>query len=157
MKLLALIVLLFSTSIFASGGAYYNPERSGEGVSVFVRDQTLSFVFFTYYDDVISLDPVVSPPAPTQPGITCNNQTVWFIGTTHSWDGKEAKGDLLLMRPTEYPYTIDRNLASIVPIGKFSMVPDEEGFDLIIEPNGALPRSMYIFNNRLSFNRAIIE
>ena len=51
--LLITMLLMFAQPLMASGGAFYNPERSGEGISVYIRNKQLTFLFFTYYDDVM--------------------------------------------------------------------------------------------------------
>lgn len=154
-------MILLSTSVMA-GGTYYNPERDGEGVSVFTRDDTLVFQFYTYYDRSYSITPVPSPAPGPGGEITCANEAVWYLGIADNWDGMEATGDLYLSRPLDYPYVGVRvdgtdGLNEIVKVGVFSMIPDDDGFDLVVEPTGKLPRDMFLFNNRFSFNKRLID
>jgi len=162
MKILLILLILISSTAFATGGTYFNPDRDGEGVSVFIRGDTLAFQFYTYYDRSLTVEPVPSPAPPPSSEIVCANEAVWYIGISSNWNEEGATGDLYLSHAIDYPHVTQRRdgtdgLNESVKVGTFSMIPDDEGFDLLVEPTGVLPRDMYLFNNRFSFHKLIIK
>lgn len=159
--LLPLILLFASFYAFAEppSGSYYNPDRDGEGLIVYVRDSTLVFYFFTYYDRFTSVEPTVSPAPPDPVEISCKNEGVWFIGIAQDWDGQGASGDVLLARALDYPNVdpITNQLQAMIKIGGFTATAQEGGFDLIVTSTGYFPSTMYLFNNVFHFHKLVIE
>lgn len=130
--LLAVLLILSAPLYAAEAGIYYNPEREGEGATVFVDGDQFVMFFYTYTDDISTRPPTVSPYYPP-PYVSnqCINNPIWFLAQGEiASDG--AYGDFYVGVPDSYPLVTDRSLGAIEKVGTFHAVRDGEGFDLTI-------------------------
>ncbi len=147
MKLLALIVLLFSTSIFASG-AYHDDTRDGEGIFVIEEPTRTVFGFYTYFDNGIEILPQPSPSPPKPDDTICSNCPAWYIG---------SGGKLYLDLPLDYPYKDKNNeLSETFHVGNYVLVKTDTGYVLDVKSTGLLPSGMYLFNHTFRFTDRLI-
>ena len=157
MKYLLALLLMLPALSFGQEGIFYNPERDGEGINVFIRNETLSLMFFTYYDAKHDIVPIPSPPPP-KPIELCLNESTWYIGLSQDWNGDEAHGDLFVSRPLDYPNVDTFNdLNMIFKVGTFTAKREDEGYSLDVISSGYLPADLFIFNNTFHFTKLIID
>ena len=151
MKLLALALsLIVSCSAFgAEAFLSYNPDRDGEGATIFTDDDKAVIVLYTYTDNSVTYPPTVSPYIPP-PYITlqCLNSPTWFLGVSEDWDGTGGSGEFTINRPFQYPAAVDGQVSEPEVIGTFYLLRDNEGFDLFVDwvQNDSLPFTVSLYD-----------
>lgn len=153
-------LLLFSTTLFAQGnapdsGVYFDPERSGEGISLHRSEDTVLFYFFTYGEEVCGpIEPVPSPVRGVNDGCDLNGQR-WFFGFGDASDNV-VSGDLFLTDGIEYPFDDRGFIGEESVIGEFLLVKDGHGWVLVVShvpgdlsPDDPVFTLFYDFSGRL--------
>lgn len=132
---LTIILALFSSTLFAAeAGVFYNPDRDGEGATVFTDGSSLALFFYTYRDEVVIRPPEVSPSYPLPgPELVCVNEPIWYLLQADDYDGQSASGNAYTGIAFSYPYPVGKNLSDVQQIGTFFLNRDQDGFDLMID------------------------
>jgi hypothetical protein len=125
-------LFLFGTAQAADTGVWYNPDRSGEGINLITRNQTLVLFFYTYRDELHAVPPSVSPAPPAIPQ-EAPNTTTWYIGQAENWDGESATGYLYAAEAFNYPFAVEFDVGATEAVGKFELVKDGEGWLLEVK------------------------
>jgi hypothetical protein len=158
--LLALLLIICVGSAQAESGFYFNPDRNGEGIILTIdKDSRLAWAFFTYWDDKISVPPVVSPPPPPPPFVVITpqlqNQQTWLIGNGVYLDNI-AIGKAWISKAISYPNVVGESLDEKITVGNFLIEGFKGGFYLSLDCNNLLPKSIYMCSNTYKFTRKII-
>jgi hypothetical protein len=154
--LLTFSLFLLSTVALAESGAYYNPDRSGEGIFLTIdKDNRLAFAMFTYWDGKNAVRPTVSPEPPYDPAVLCKQCPIWYNGQGLYLD-EVALGSLYLSLPIDYPNVVNGHLNEVIKVGEWLIVPNKSGFDLVVECNSNMHPDMYICNNAFTFVEKLI-
>jgi len=124
-------LLLLGTAQAADTGVWFNPERSGDGINLITRDETLVVYFYTYRDNVTILPPSVSPEPPTVDPIAPNS-AAWYLGLANDYDGESATGILYVGQAINYPFVTGTVVANAYEVGTFEIVRNGEGWTLDI-------------------------
>ena len=103
--------------------------------------------------------PTVSPPPPVTavPTERRGGQQAWFIGSGAYQDGI-ALGEMYWNHGVDYP-NIDDKLGMSVEyeVATFLMEGSEKGFDLYLDCNPHLPKSLFMCNNVMTFRNILLR
>lgn len=156
--LLILSTFLCSTAFGNSAGVYYNPDRSGEGISVTTSGDTLVLFFYTYRDEVTSIPPSISP-APPDVAPQFDNSSTWYIAQSTNYDGNVATGPIYLSEAASYPDVVSGGLNALEQVGTFTANYDGSGWTLTVdyEVNLVLPWFSSLYYTEYDFSVGLIE
>ena len=158
MKILLTLILL-AFNVTASETLWiYNAQKDGEGMVMTKLDNGgVVFALYTFSDsNGYPIPPVVSPPRP-DPSITvCAGTAVWFTGLSALLADGIAIGTVYFNTPIDYPYARDGSVSEATDVGTFLLTKDIEGYDLLIESNGALP-NLAVFNQVYEFRNVLVR
>jgi hypothetical protein len=153
-----LLVIFCGISVSAnaqSSGAYYDPERSGEGLFLETDVNRVAFGLFTFWDNGVDVPPVFSPTPPPNPLQFVTNFPMWYVGAGE-WGKKDATGDLYAVIAYEYPMTIDFKIGETIKVGSFRLLPAKNGYRMLIECAAFMPSELYMCNNEFDFSVKLI-
>lgn len=153
--LLVIFCCISVSAIAQDSGAYYDPERSGEGLFLQTDVNVVAFGLFTFWDNGIDIPPVFSPPPPPNPLEIFSNFPMWYVGSGE-WGKKDATGDLYAVIAYDYPTTIDYKLGETIKVGTFRLLPAGSGYRMLIECEAFMPSLLYLCNNELDFSVKLI-
>jgi hypothetical protein len=137
----------------------YNPERDGEGATIFTDEGKAVMVMYTYTDNSVVMPPTVSPYLPEYVAVECLNSPIWFLGVSEDWDGISGSGDLTINRPFQYPASVDGQVSEPDTIGKFFLLRDADGFDLFVDwvRNDAFPFSVSLYDTVYQLHVPVVK
>jgi len=158
MKILLALLLLFSASVMAESGFFYDPTRDGEGIFVTIdKNHRIAFALFTYWDEDTSTAPKPSPtPPPTELELLLTgNAPIWYTGVGVYFENA-AIGELELSVATNYPEVSDDSLGDTYVVGTFLIVPHKLGFSLTVDCNNLMPPDTFICTETYTFTDKLI-
>lgn len=132
-----LLVVLAGSAIAQDSGLYYNPARSGEGLSLHRSgDRVVGFIF-TYggveSETPASIPPWVSPQVPLEEPL--NGQRWFLISGDTLIDDTYAEGILYSTGGINYPVKLHPNdIGAAVPVGEYVLSRYEDGWELLVAP-----------------------
>ena len=160
MRYLVALVLLFVGSVGVASETLwlYDKNRDGEGMVMTKLDNGgVVFALYTFSDsNGYPIPPVVSPPRPDPSIRVCTGTAVWFTGYSSLLADGIAIGSVYFAQPLNYPQAQDRAVSESTEVGTFLLTKDAEGFDLIVESNGALP-NLAVFNQVYEFRNVLVR
>ncbi len=162
--LFAIVVfsLLWVAIANAGGGAYYDPDRNGEGIFVVTQDNQLAFGMFTFAEKNSVIEPTVSPQVPyrftscPEPEKFICGQ-MWYVGSGMTIDGI-TMGDLYMNQPINYPFAdLEGMLSDQVAVGVFFLQEMGDGYSLAVDcSNSPIPMDSPICVLDYEFDTKII-
>jgi len=158
MKILLTLILL-AFNVTASETLWlYNVDRDGEGMVMTKLDNGgVVFALYTFSDsNGYPTPPVVSPPRPGPSITVCAGTAVWFTGLSSLLADGIATGTVYFSTPIDYPYARDGSVSAATDVGTFLLTEGIEGYDLVIESNGALP-NLAVFNQVYEFRKVLVR
>ena len=158
MKILLTLILLAFNDTASETLWLYNVDRDGEGMVMTKLDNGgVVFALYTFSDsNGYPIPPVVSPPRPDPSIRVCTGTAVWFTGYSSLLADGIAIGSVYFAQPLNYPQAQDRAVSESTEVGTFLLTKDAEGFDLVIESNGALP-NLAVFNQVYEFRKVLVR
>ena len=154
MKYLLFILLLFAFPVMADvpeNGLFYDPDRNGEGINIYTRDDKVQFTLYTYiqrcryphYDDeYLIVD---------ENYYWCRKQQAWFFTGAHPIDDGEAVGILFLGNP--YDDVDFTDLEEFLDVGVFFLKKTQTGYRLrVVCDSQALRKQADICQRTFDFN-----
>jgi len=124
-------LLAFSVPIMAGdSGAYFDPEKSGEGLFVLVNeDKTFYITYFTYGAPSNCGEPEVSPSIF---GCDLNGQR-WFFGVNNFNEiSQTVSGNLFITEGLNYPFGDGDDVGEAVIVGLYTLVRDGKGWAMFV-------------------------
>ena len=130
-------LMLLTTTLYAQAGSpdsgvYFDPARSGEGISLSRDGDTILFFMFTYGEEICGpIEPEPSPPS-KEPDDGCNiNGQRWLFGFGDI-SSNVVSGELFLTDGVDYPFADRGFVGDESPVGDFLLVKDEVGWVLVV-------------------------
>jgi len=152
--------LLISAPLMAAeSGIFFDPDRNGEGATIFVDDNQAVLFFYTYCDESYDIPPAVSPLPPLVE-LDCANEPLWFLAQSSNFDGETGDGSIFMGEAINYPNaSSESTVAAIDTVGTFTLIRSGDGFEMTVDwvQNPFLPQGVNLYNSTFFFTSPLLK